>query len=218
MKKYIAEFIGAFAIVFFGCGAMVVNVLKDGLIGHVAVNVAFGVIVAVMIYSFGNISGAHFNPAVTIAFWIAKKFEGSKVGPYIMSQILGGIAGAFMLKLIFPTSGTYGENIPSGSVFQAFVLELIMTFFLMMIIHSVSTGHMEKGIMAGVAIGGYIAIEGYIAGPFSSSSMNPARSIGPAMASGDYRMLWIFLAAPVIGAILASLVRTHLVEELSQEA
>lgn len=216
MKKYVAEFIGAFAIVFFGCGAMVVDVLKDGIIGHVGVNVSFGVIVAVMIYSFGNVSGAHFNPAVTIAFYISKKFDGNKVLPYIGSQILGGIVGALFLKIIFPTTTTFGENIPAGTVFQAFALELVMTFFLMLIIHSVSTGHMEKGIMAGVAIGGYIAIEGYIAGPFSSSSMNPARSIGPAIVSGNYTLLWVFLLAPVIGATLASLVKLYVVEELEE--
>ncbi len=210
-KSYIAEFIGAFSIVFFGCGSMVVNHLQDGIIGHVAVNMAFGVIVMVMIYAFGTVSGAHFNPAVTIAFWASKKFQPKDVPPYIVSQFLGGIAGALMLKAIFPTSGTYGENIPGGTVFQAFALELIMTFFLMLIIVSVSTGHMEKGIMAGVAIGMYIGIEGYIAGPFSSSSMNPARSLGPAIASGDYRQLWIFMAAPVIGAVLAALIGDRIV-------
>ena len=216
MKKYVAEFIGAFAIVFFGCGAVVVDTLKGGIIGHVGVNVAFGVIVAVMIYSFGNVSGAHFNPAVTIAFWAAGKLERQLIIPYVASQVLGGIAGAFMLMVIFPTTPTFGENVPAGTAFQAFALELIMTFFLMLIIHSVSTGHMEKGIMAGVAIGGYISIEGYIAGPFSSSSMNPARSIGPAIASGDYTLLWIFLTAPIIGAFLASMVRRYVVEELEE--
>lgn len=213
-KKYLSEFIGVFAIVFFGCGAVVVDGLKDGIIGHIAINVSFGVIVMVMIYVFGNVSGAHFNPAVTIAFWAAKKFQGKMVLPYIISQILGGIGGAYMLVILYPMSPTYGENMPSGTTFQALILEIVMTFFLMLIIHGVSTKHLEKGIMAGIAIGSYIAIEGFIAGPVSSSSMNPARSIGPALASGDYTKLWIFLIGPVIGALLASMVRTFTTNEV----
>lgn len=218
MKKYLAEFIGAFAIVFYGCGAVAVDSVRGGIIGHVGINVAFGVIVMVMIYSFGNVSGAHFNPAVTIAFLVAKKFDKKLVVPYLISQLLGGFVGALVLKLLIPNAATYGQNIPAGTLAQAFGFEVLMTFFLMLIIHSVSTGHMEKGIMAGVAIGGYIAIEGYIAGPFSSSSMNPARSLGPAIISGDYTMLWVFMVAPVLGAVLASLVRKYVVEEISEEA
>lgn len=215
-KSIVTEFIGAYAIVFFGCGSVVVDTLKGGLIGHVAINVSFGVIVAVMIYAFGNVSGAHFNPAVTLAFAVSKKFEWNRVIPYIISQVLGGMGGAFMLWVIFPDTITYGENMALGTVFQTFVLEVVMSFFLMLIIYSVSTGHMEKGIMAGVAIGGYIAIEGYIAGPISSSSMNPARSIGPAIFSGNMGDLWIFILAPIIGALLAAWLHPLVTEAVEQ--
>ena len=202
-NRYLAEGVGTFALVFAGCGAIVVNDLYAGALGHVGVSMVFGLIVMAMIYAVGNISGAHINPAVTIAFMFAGRLEKRQVLPYVASQIGGALLAAILLANVFPGHATLGATIPSGSALQAFVLEVVMSFLLMFVILNISTGHMEKGIMAGVAVGGTVALEALFGGPVSGASMNPARSIGPAVVSGNIQELWIYLAAPVLGMWLA---------------
>ena len=202
-NRYIAEGIGTFALVFAGCGAIIVNDTFGGVLGHTGVSIVFGLVVMAMIYAVGNISGAHINPAVTLGFLFAGRIKKQVVLPYIGSQFLGAIAAAAILRAMFPEHETLGATLPSGSILQSFVMEVILSFLLMFVILNVSTGHMEKGIMAGVAVGGTIALEALIGGPVSGASMNPARSLGPALASGQLDVLWIYLTAPVLGTFLA---------------
>lgn len=206
MKKYIAEFIGTFALVFCGTGAIVVNEQTAGAVGHVGIAFTFGLIVMAMIYSFGKLSGAHFNPAVTIGFWVAKLLPKKEVIPYVISQILGALLATTLLKFLFPENINLGATIPSGTVLQSFILEIILTFFLMLVILSTSQGSKELGIMAGLAIGSTVLLEAMFAGPISGASMNPARSLSPALLSGNIHMLWIYILAPVLGAILSVIV------------
>lgn len=200
MKKYISEALGTFAIVFCGTGAIVINQQSNGAITHVGIAITFGFIVMSMIYALGNISGAHFNPAVTIAFAIAKKFEIKQVAPYIISQVIGAITASLILKLLFPDNQLLGTTLPAGSEMQSFVLEFILTFFLMLVILNVAHGSKEQGMFAGLAIGGVVLLEAMFAGPICGASMNPARSIAPAIVSTHIEHLWLYLVAPVIGA------------------
>ena len=200
---YIAEAIGTFALVFAGCGAIVVNDLFSAPLGHVGISTVFGLVVMAVIYSIGNISGAHINPAVTLGFYFAGRIKKKVILPYIASQLIGAIAAAGVLKLLFSSHESLGATLPEGSILTSFVLEIILSFFLMFVILNVSTGHMEKGIMAGVAIGGTVALEALMGGPVSGASMNPARSLGPALLSGNLSTVWIYIVAPVIGAWLA---------------
>jgi len=203
MKKYLAEFIGTFAMIFCGTGAMTINEVTGGDVTHVGIAITWGFIVMAMIYAFGEISGAHFNPAVTIAFAYAKKFSWKEVPKYILIQILGALSASLILYFLFPTSEFYGATIPTIDIWRAFVMELLLTFFLMVVIINVSTGSKEVGIMAGIAIGGVILLEATFAGPVTKASMNPARSLAPAIVSGQFHGLWLYLTAPVLGAILA---------------
>ena len=165
MKKYVAEIIGTFALVFCGTGAIIINQQTNGAISHVGVAITFGLVVMAMIYALGNISGAHLNPAVTIAFTLAKKFEVKQVVPYIMSQIVGAFLASFTLKYLFPTNEFLGATIPSGTALQSFILEFILTFFLMLVIINVATGSKEQGMFAGLAIGSTVLLEAMFAGP-----------------------------------------------------
>ena len=203
MKKYIAETLGTFSLLFCGTGAIIINEQTNGTITHVGVAMTFGLIVMAMIYSLGNISGAHLNPAVTIAFTLAKKFPLKEIVPYLLSQTVGALAASFMLKYLFPSSQTLGATLPSGTVAQSFILELILTFILMLVIMNVATGSKEKGLFAGIAIGATVLLEAMFAGPICGASMNPVRSLAPAVASGQLQHLWIYLIAPVLGAALA---------------
>ena len=203
-NTYIAEAIGTFALVFAGCGAIVVNDLLGAQLGHTGISLVFGLIVMAMIYSIGNISGAHINPAVTLGFFFAGRIRKEEVLPYIASQLTGAILAAGLLKILFTNHETLGSTLPAGGIVNAFVFEIVLSFFLMFVILNVSTGHMEKGIMAGVAIGGTVALEALMGGPVSGASMNPARSLGPALLSGNLSTLWIYLTAPIIGTWLAS--------------
>lgn len=203
MRNYITELIGTFALVFCGTGAVIIDQQSSGAVSHVGVAVTFGLIVMSMIYALGNISGAHINPAVSIAFTIAKRFPVRQLPGYIISQLVGGVLASFTLKYLFPANKLLGATMPAGTDIQSFVLELILTFFLMLVIISVAVGSKEQGMFAGLAIGAVVGLEAMFAGPICGASMNPARSIAPALASGHLEHLWLYVVAPVFGASLA---------------
>ena len=203
MRKYIAEMIGTFALVFCGTGAIIINEISNGEITHLGIAMTFGLIVLAMIYALGDVSGAHFNPAVTIGFMVAKRMNLKETTFYIIAQVIGALIASITLKILFPQNQALGATFPSGSNMQSFLLEIILTFFLFFVIISVSTGAKEKGISAGIAIGATVGLEAMFAGKISGASMNPARSLAPAIVSGNIHSLWIYLIAPVIGAILA---------------
>ncbi len=165
VNKYIAELIGTFALVFCGTGAIVVNQQFNGAVSHVGIAITFGLIVMAMIYSLGDISGAHMNPAVTIAFAIAKKFQLKQVLPYIISQLIGAFFASVTLKFLFPTNDTLGATLPAGTEMQSLILEFILTFFLMLVIINVATGSKEQGMFAGLAIGSTVLLMAMFAGP-----------------------------------------------------
>jgi len=205
-----AEFVGTFALVFAGCGAIVANDITGGAVGHAAVGLVWGLIVMAVIYAVGDVSGAHLNPAVTTAFWLSGRLRGRCVGPYVATQCVAAIAAAAALWLIFPVGegSDLGATIPHPWVgyLQLFALELLLTFWLMLVILGVSTGAKEKGITAAIAIGGTVGLEALFAGPMCRASMNPARSLGPALVSMDglaLRTLGVYVVATVIGAALA---------------
>ncbi len=175
----------------------------NGIITHAGVAMSWGLIVMVLIYSLGEISGAHLNPAVTIGFWVAKRFKWKEVTPYVFSQLVGALLAAYSLKLLFPNNETLGASLPSGAWQQSFVFETILTFLLMYVILNVSSGAKEKGIMAGAAIGATVGLEAMFAGPICGASMNPARSFAPAIVSGHTEYLWVYLIATILGALLA---------------
>ncbi len=203
MKKFISEFIGAYFLVFAGTGAIIINDVSGGSITHVGIALTFGLIVMVMIYALGDISGAHLNPAVTLGFFAARRFPARDVVPYIFSQCAGGLAASLSLRLLFPSHATLGCTLPAGTGTQSFVLEVILTFLLMFVVLGVSTGAREKGITAGIAVGAVIGLEALFAGPICGASMNPARSLAPALVSGHMESLWIYLCAPVLGSLAA---------------
>lgn len=212
MRKLAAELLGTFALVFAGTGAIVINDVSTGTVSHVGIALTFGLIVLAMIYAVGDVSGAHLNPAVTLGFFVARRFEGRWVMPYIASQCVGALFASLVLRLLFPAHATLGATLPAGDAVQSFVLEAILTFILMFVILSVSTGPKEKGIMAGIAVGSVIALEALFAGPISGASMNPARSLAPAMVSLRLESLWVYLTAPVLGAF-ASVAACRCVQE-----
>jgi aquaporin NIP len=178
---------------------------SGGVITHVGIAITFGLIVMAMIYAIGEQSGAHINPAVTLAFWASGSFPKKEVAPYIIAQIIGALLASATLYFLFPTHLSQGATIPLNSNAQAFVLEVILSFILMFVIIKVSTGSKETGTMAGIAIGGVVGLEAMFAGPITGASMNPARSIAPAIFSGDLQYLWIYILAPIIGMLLASI-------------
>jgi aquaporin NIP len=202
-QKLVAEFLGTFALVFSGTGAIVINDVSGGAVTHVGIALTFGLIVLAMIYTLGEISGAHLNPAVTVSFWLAGRFPLAQVLPYILSQSAGGVLASVTLKVLFASHPTLGSTVPSGSSAQSFTLELILTFLLMFVILNVSTGSKEKGITAGIAVGAVIGLEAMFAGKICGASMNPVRSFAPAIVSGTTQHLWIYLTAPFVGAALA---------------
>lgn len=203
MKKYIAEAIGTFALVFCGTGAIIIDQETKGTVSHVGIAITFGLIVMAMIYALGNISGAHLNPAVSIAFAVAKRFPAKQLLPYIVSQIAGAVLASLILKFLFPANDFLGSTIPQGVPLQSFVIEFLLTFFLMLVIINVATGSKEQGMFAGLAIGSTVLLEAMFAGPISGASMNPARSLAPAIISGHIEHLWIYLTATIIGAAAA---------------
>ena len=202
-KRNLAEMIGTFALVFCGTGAIIINEVSNGAVTHIGIAITFGLIILSMIYALGDISGAHFNPAVTIGFMIAKRINLSAAVPYVFSQLTGAILASATLYYLFPQSATLGATIPAGTDLQSFVLEIILTFFLMFVILNVSTDAKEKGITAGIAIASVVGLEAMFAGPISGASMNPARSLAPSLIGGNFNSLWVYLTAPFIGAAIA---------------
>ena len=203
MKKYVAELLGTFALVFCGTGAIVIDQQTNGAVTHMGIAITFGLIVMAMIYTLGSISGGHLNPAVTIAFTLARRFEPVHVLPYIVSQLTGALLASLLLKYLFPLNEFLGATLPAGSEMQSFILELILTFFLMLVIISVANGSKEQGMFAGLAIGSTVMLEAMFAGPVCGASMNPARSISPAIVSGHMEHLWIYIVATISGAALS---------------
>jgi aquaporin NIP len=203
MRKYLAEFTGTFIMVFCGTGAIIIDQQTGGVISHAGVAITFGLVVMSIIYALGNVSGAHINPAVSIAFALTKRFPAKQLLPYIFSQLAGGIFASAILKFLFPLNEMLGVTLPAGSVMQSFILEALLTYFLMLVIINVATGSKEQGMFAGIAIGAVVGLEAMFAGPICGASMNPVRSIAPAVISGHYEHLWLYIVAPVLGATLA---------------
>jgi aquaporin NIP len=200
MKKCAAELLGTFALVFAGTGAIVINEVTGGTVSHIGIALTFGLVVLAMIYTVGDVSGAHLNPAVTLGFWAARRFPASSVAPYLVSQCAGALLASGLLRALFPQNELLGGTQPAGPAPQSFVLELVLTALLMFVILNVSTGAKEKGITAGIAVGAVIGLEALFAGPICGASMNPARSLAPALVSGHWQNLWIYVAAPIMGA------------------
>ncbi|MFZ4766876.1 MAG: MIP/aquaporin family protein [Roseimicrobium sp.] len=202
-RKLVAEWLGTFALVFAGTGAMVVDAATEGAIGHAGVALTFGLVVLAMIHTFGDVSGAHMNPAVTLGFAVARRFAWAEVPGYVVAQCLGALSASALLRVLFPLDARLGATLPAGTWSQSFVFEIALTFLLMLTILSVSTGVKEKAITAGIAIGAVVALEAMFAGPICGASMNPARSLAPALVSGHTEHLWLYLTAPLLGALLA---------------
>ena len=201
IRVCLAEAFGTFAMVFAGTGAVVVNGVHPGSIGHAGIALTFGLIVTAMIYGLGERSGAHMNPAVTVGFAVAGRFPWSRVPAYVLAQSLGAVAASLALVALFPGLASYGGTLPADTARQAWVFEFLLSLILMVVILGVSTGAKEKGLLAGVAVGATIALEAMFAGPVCGASMNPARSLAPALAAGHFEHLWIYLTAPIAGTI-----------------
>ena len=203
LRRTGAELVGTYALVTAGCGAIMVNT-TSGVVTHVGIACTFGLIVMVMIAATGHVSGAHFNPAVTIAFALTRHFSWRDVPFYIGGQLLGATAGAWTVRALFGDVAHLGATLPSGSVFQSFGLEIVLTAFLMFVIMAVATDTRAVGQLAALAIGGTVALDALWGGPISGASMNPARSLGPALVAGMWRDQWIYLVAPLIGAAIGA--------------
>jgi aquaporin Z len=206
-RAALAEALGTFALVFAGTGAVVVEA-QTGALGHVGVALTFGLVVMAAIYAVGEVSGAHINPAVTVAFWASGRFPGARVVPYALAQVTGALVASGFLRGLFPDATTLGQTVPAGTALQSLGLEAVLTFLLMFVILGVAVGAREVGLLAGVAIGGTVAFEALMGGPVSGASMNPARSLGPALVGavtgpGDLSALWVYLVGPTLGALLA---------------
>lgn len=205
LKKCVAEVIGTYILMFCGTGAVIIDEQTHGGVTHIGVAVTFGLVVMSLIYAIGSLSGCHINPAVTLAFSLAKKFPAKNILPYILSQTTGALLASLTLKYLFPANQNLGATIPSGSDGQSFIIEIILTFILMLVVINVATGSKEQGMFAGLAIGSVVLFEAMFAGPVSGASMNPVRSFAPALISGNLDHIWVYLTAPVIGAALAIL-------------
>lgn len=204
VSKLIAEFLGTFVIVLVGCGAVAVGDRMPGVISQGAIPIVFGLTVAAMIYAVGHISGAHFNPAVTIAFWSARHFPGRQVFGYAAAQILGGLVAIGCLFILLPAGKSFGATVPTVGVWRAFGWEFLFSFLLMFVIIAVATDTRAVGTMAGAAIGATVTVAAYVGGPLTGASMNPARSLAPAVAEGKLDLFWIYALAPVAGALVAA--------------
>lgn len=203
--KYLAEFIGTFALIFFGCGSVMVTAHFPGAIPADIIPLIFGAVVAAMIYTVGHISGAHFNPAVTLAFAVSRHFPLRQVIPYWLAQFFGGIAAIAILSVLLPPSDVYGATLPAVSLEKAFAWEVLLSAFLMFVITAVATDTRAVGVMAGIAIGTIVTLCAFVGGPITGASMNPARSLAPAIFQGTMSTFWLYLLAPCLGAVLGAL-------------
>jgi MIP family channel proteins len=201
-----AEFVGTFALVFAGTGAVIVNAVTGGTVSHVGIGLTFGLVIMTMIYATGHISGAHFNPAVTLGFAVGRHFPWPLVPQYWAAQLLGGLAASLLLRVLFGDVASLGVTLPSGSQTQSFILEIVLTLILMVVITAVATDTRAVGSAAAIAIGGTIGLEALWAGPISGASMNPARSLAPAIASWTWDAQWLYVLGPAIGAAIGVLV------------
>jgi aquaporin NIP len=216
-RALVAEAIGTFALVFAGCGAIMVDA-KTGALGHLGVAFSFGLVIMVMIYAVGHISGAHFNPAVTLAFALTRHFPWTRAAAYWGAQLVGALLAAALLRASLGDLADVGATLPGGSQRQAFLWELVLTFFLMFVIMAVATDSRAVGEAAAIAIGGTVGLDALFGGPITGASMNPARSIGPAVVSGDLHALWLYILAPAVGAALAGLTYQFLRGERTRPA
>jgi aquaporin NIP len=203
LSQYVAEFIGSFFLIFFGCGSMILAELNSSYNGSF-IPVIWGGAVSIMIYAVGHISGAHFNPAVTLAFWSIKRFPTKRVFGYIASQILGALLAGGVHLIVWGSDHAFGGTMASTTVSGAFLIEVILSFALMFVIVSVATDSRSVGELAGIAIGSTVALCSFVGCPMNNASLNPARSIAPAILSGNYTNLWLYIAAPIIGTILGA--------------
>jgi len=206
LHRAAAEALGVFALVFAGCGAIVTKAEHPGSLGVVGIGLVFGLIVMVMVYATGHLSGAHLNPAVTLAFALTRHFPRSEAGAYLVSQVVGALAGAALLAAVWPGQpADLGATVPSVGAGSAFVYEVVLTAFLMFVIMAVATDTRAVGAAAAIAIGGTVGLDALFGGPVTGASMNPARSLGPALVSGELSDLWIYLLAPPLGAAVGAL-------------
>jgi MIP family channel proteins len=201
MHRLLAEYIGTFALVFAGTGAIVIDAETGGGVGHIGIGLTFGLVIMVMIYAVGHISGAHFNPAVTLGFAVGRHFSWALVPRYWAAQLLGAVTASLLLRAMFGDTANLGATLPYGSAQQSFVLEAVLTFLLMFVITSVATDVRAVGQAAAIAIGGTIGLEALFAGPISGASMNPARSLAPALVSWTWTDQWLYVLGPALGAI-----------------
>jgi aquaporin NIP len=204
MRAIAAELIGTFALVFAGAGAIMVDA-KTHALGHVGVAIVFGLVIMTMIYAVGHVSGAHFNPAVSFAFGLTRHFPWTRVAAYWCAQAAGALLAAAILRGSLGNIAHVGATLPAGSQGQAFLWEAILTFFLMFVIMSVATDARAVGEAAAIAIGGTVGLDAMFGGPVTGASMNPARSLGPALVSGDLHAVWLYVAAPLLGATVGAL-------------
>jgi MIP family channel proteins len=214
-RALVAEAIGTFALVFAGCGAIMVD-QKTRQLGHIGVAISFGLVILFGIYAIGHISGAHFNPSVTFAFALSRHFPWSRAVGYWGAQVTGALAAAALLRASLGNRADVGATLPSGSQGQAFLWEGLLTFFLMFVIMAVATDTRAVGEAAAIAIGGTVGLDAMFGGPITGASMNPARSIGPALVSGNLHALWLYVVAPIVGASLAALAYQFVRGELPQ--
>ncbi len=206
LHKTVAEFVGVFSLVFMGCGSIVISNTFPEYFSSQLVPVVFGIVIMVMIYALGHISGAHFNPAVTLAFTVARHFPKKELPVYWLAQFLGGISALFLLTLLLPDiPENFGATLPQISIFKALGWEIVLTFTLMFVIISVATDTRAVGTMAGIAIGATVCLCAFVGGPLTGASMNPARSLAPALFQGEFQSLWIYFTGPAIGAVIAAL-------------
>jgi aquaporin NIP len=211
-RALVAEAIGTAALVFAGCGAIMVDARTQQL-GHVGVAISFGLVIMVMIYAVGHVSGAHFNPAVTLAFAVTRHLPWPRVGGYWSAQLAGALVAAAVLRGSLGDVAHVGATLPSGSDEQAFLWEAVLSFMLMFVIMAVATDTRAVGEAAAIAIGATVGLNAMFGGPVTGASMNPARSLGPALVAGDLTSLWVYLLAPAAGACVAAVTYQFLREE-----
>ncbi len=204
VQRSAAEFIGTFGLVFAGTGALVINQASGGAVSHVGIGLTFGLVIAAMVFATGHISGAHINPAVTLAFWGVGRFPGREVPSYVTAQLLGACFASLAIRGLIGNHAALGATFPAGSAGQSLGIEFFLTFFLMFVIMAVATDARANGSMAAIAIGATVGLEALFAGPISGASMNPARSFGPALVGGYFSAHWVYWIGPIAGALLAA--------------